>query len=110
VADDVHAEGLEAFQIKSLRVLRGGLDDRLELVVVLEAVGVLAVSPVGRPPRRLDVSGLPRLGPKRLEESRPVKRPRALLEVVRLDNEAAPLGPEVLEGKDDLLEIHRTLL
>ena len=58
----VNAEGFERLEVEFLRVSRVGLEDDLILGVELEAVGVLAVTPVIGADRRLDVRHVPRLG------------------------------------------------
>ena len=68
VLEGVDAKGLQAPQVELLHVLRRGLQHDLELVVLVEAVGVLAVAAVGGPPRRLDVGDVPRLGAERPEK------------------------------------------
>src|SRR6185437_924879 len=60
VPPGVDAERREAAEIERLAVGGGRLQDDLELVVMLQPVGVLAIAPVGRPARGLDIGGLPR--------------------------------------------------
>ena len=91
-------------QVHVLDVGRRGLDDHLVLVVVAEAVGVLAVAPVGGPHGRLDVGGAPGTRVKTAQERRGVEGPGAHLGVVRLDDDAALTLPEGLQPADDLLE------
>jgi hypothetical protein len=100
----VDADGLEAAQVKVLEVGRARLDDHLELVVVLEPVGVLAVAPVRGPPRRLDVGRGPGARAQRPQRGGRVKGPRAHLHVVGLQERAALARPVGLEAQDDLLE------
>ncbi len=100
----VDAEGLERLEVEFLRVAGVGLEDDLVLVVQLEAVGVLAVAPIIRADRRLDVRHVPRLGPEHAQEGGRVHRPCADLGVVRLGDQASVRRPEVLECEDDFLE------
>src|SRR5581483_9130273 len=76
----------------------------LVLVVMLEAVGIVAVAPVLGTPRRLHVRRLPGLGPDRTQEARGVEGARAHLHVVRLHEHAALLVPVPLELEDQFLE------
>ncbi len=45
----IDADGIERLQVEVLQVLRARLQDDLELIVMLQAVGVFAVAPVLRP-------------------------------------------------------------
>ena len=67
----VEADRGERLEVEVLEVRRRRLDDHLELVIVLQPVGVLAVAPVVRPPRRLDIGRLPRPRPERPQASSP---------------------------------------
>ena len=100
----VDAEGFERLEIEFLRVARVGLEDDLILGVQLEAVGVLAVTPVVGADRRLDVRHVPRLGSEHAQEGGRVHRPCADLGVVRLGDQASVRGPEVLKFEDDFLK------
>src|SRR6185295_2893163 len=66
----IDADPGERLQIKLLNVSRRRLQDRLELVIVLQPVRVLAVATVLRTARGLHVSGLPRLRPERAQSRR----------------------------------------
>ncbi len=94
----------ERAEVKLLQVRRRRLEDHLKLVVVLQPVGVLAVAAVLRPARRLHIGGLPRLRPERAQGRRRVKGARAHLHVVGLQDHAALVGPEALQGEDEALE------
>ena len=106
----VDADGVEALQIEVLDVGRRRLQDHLELVIVLEAVRVLAVAAVLRAPRRLDVGGAPGLRPQRAQSGRRVEGRRPHLHVVRLEDDAALIGPEALKLQDQVLEGGRGLM
>ena len=80
------------------------LEDDLELVVLVQAVRVLAVAAVGGPPRRLHVRDLPRLGTEHAQERLRVHGARADLGVPGLVDQAAALRPVLLERGHDLLE------
>ncbi len=81
-----------------------GLEDDLELVVHLQAVGVLAVAPIIRADGGFDVGDFPRLGAEDAQEGGRVHGAGADLGVVGLPDEAAFFGPEILQFKDDGLE------
>ena len=92
----VDAEGFERLEVEFLRVSRVGLEDDLILGMQLEAVGVLAVTPVIGADRRLDVRHVPRLGSEHAQEGGRVHRPCAHLGVVGLCDQASVRCPEVL--------------
>ncbi len=68
VRPQVDAAGLEALEIQRLHIVGRRLQDDLELLMLEEAVGVLAEAPVGRPPRRLHVRDIPRRRPEHAQE------------------------------------------
>ena len=80
------------------------LEDDLVLVVVLQAVRVVAVAAVLRAAARLHVRRLPRLGPERAQERRRVAGAGADLHVVGLQQRAALAVPVFLQAEDQLLE------
>ena len=57
----IDAERRETAEIQILAVGRRRLQDHLKLVIMLQPVRVFAVAAVGRPARRLDIGGAPRL-------------------------------------------------
>ena len=61
---EVDADRAERAEVEVEHVLRRRLEDHLVLEVLLEAERVLAVAAVGRADARLDVRGLPRIGPR----------------------------------------------
>ena len=91
-------------QVDLLRVQGRRLEDDLKLVVVLEAVRVLAVPAVRGAARRLDVRDPPGLRPQDAEEGGGVERSRADLDIVRLLDETSFPGPERLQGDDNILK------
>ena len=91
-------------QVDLLRVKGRRLEDDLKLVVVLEAVRVLAVPAVRGAARRLDVRDPPGLRPQDAEEGGGVERSRADLDIVRLLDETSFPGPERLQGEDNILK------
>ena len=97
---------VEARQIELLAVGRRRLQDHLELVIVLQPVGVLAVAAVGRPARGLDIGGAPRLGPERAQRRRRMKGAGAHLDIIGLQDHAALPRPEILQLEDQRLKAH----
>ena len=100
----IDAEVAEAPEIKVLGVLGRRLEDDLELVIVLKAVGILAVAPVGGPPRWLNVGRLPRPRTKRAQRRRRVEGAGAHFHVIGLKDRAPLFGPEALQLEDQMLE------
>ena len=93
----VYPYGFKAFKVKLLDIWRGRLHYYLELVVVLEAVWVFAVSSIGRTPGRFDVGNIPGLRTQDLQEGRRIKCPGPDLYVIRLAYETSFFCPVALE-------------
>src|SRR5271155_1281822 len=104
VQAEIDANRRQAREIKVLTVRRRRLQDYLELVILLQSVGVLAVAAVGRAARRLDIGRPPRFGSQRAQSSRRMESAGADLDVVRLQDYAALLRPEVLQVENQRLE------
>ena len=100
----VDADGFERLQIQLNRVAGIGLEDDLELVMQLEAVGVLAVAPIVRADGGFHVGHVPGLGAQHAQEGGRVHRAGAHLGVIGLADQAALAGPELLELQDDGLK------
>ena len=109
VGRGIDAERAQAAEVEVLDVGRRRLQDHLELLVLVEAVRVLAVAAVGGPARGLHVGDAPGLGAEHAQEGLGVHGPRAHLRVPGLVDEAAAIGPVVLEGEHDLLQRHRAV-
>ena len=88
----------EALQVEILEVRRRRLHDHLELVVVLQPVGVLAVAAILGPARGLHVGGVPGLGAERAQGGGRMEGAGAHLHVVGLQDDAALLAPELLQA------------
>ena len=101
----VNADGAHGFQIQILKARRRWLHDDLELVVALQAVGVVAVTAVGGAARRLHIGGIPRLRADGVEEGGGVEGARAHFHIIGLHDDAALLRPEALQGENHLLKI-----
>ena len=104
VLREIEAQHLERAQVELEDVRGRGLQHDLELVVLMQAVRILSVAPILRPPRRLHVRGPPGLRPQRAQERGGVRCSSADLDVVRLQQRAALPTPIVLKGENNLLE------
>jgi hypothetical protein len=102
----IDAEAAQRVEIELEDVLRRGLHDHLELVVVLQAIGILAVAAVGGAAGGFDVGDVPGLGAEHPQEGGGVEGAGPLLHVVGLLDDAALFGPIVLQGKDQVLKGH----
>ena len=89
----IDADGGERLQIEVLQVRRRRLQDHLELVIVLQPVGIFAVAAILRPPRRLHIGGVPGFRPERAQRGRRMKGARAHFHVVGLQDHAALIRP-----------------
>ncbi len=87
----------ETREVELLAVCRRRLEDYLELIEVLQPVGVFAVTAIGRPARRLDVGGTPGLRSKRAQRGRRMEGAGADLDIIRLQDYAALFRPEALQ-------------
>ena len=103
----VEADGPEAVQVEVQDVVGRGLHDHLVLVVVLQAVGVLAVAAVGGAAGGLDVGHVPGLRPQGPQEGGGVKGAGPHLDIVRLHDEATLIRPKALQGDEQFLKGHR---
>ena len=100
----VQANGGQRTQVELLGVDRRGLDEHLELIVVLHAVGILAVAAVGGTAAGLRIAGAPLGGTERAQRGRGMEGTGTDLGVVGLHNNATLLAPVLLEAQDDVLE------
>ena len=100
----VQANGGQRTQVELLGVDRRGLDKHLELIVVLHAVGILAVAAVGGTAAGLRIAGAPLGGTERAQRGRGMEGTGTDLGVIGLHNDAALLAPVLLEAQDDVLE------
>ena len=98
---------LQRLQIELLNILRRGLQDHLQLHVLEQPVGILAVASVRRTPRRLHVRDLVRLRSQHAQERFRSHGAGADLNVVGLLQHASALGPKSLQAQDEFLERER---
>jgi hypothetical protein len=103
----VDADRGERFEIELLQVLRRRLHDHLELVIVLQAIGVLAVAPILGTARGLHIGRLPGFRAERAQGRGGMKSAGADFHVVRLQDHAALLGPITLKDQNQGLERFR---
>jgi hypothetical protein len=100
----VEADRGQRLQVDLLRVAGIRLEDDLVLVVLLKAVGVLGVAAVVRADGGLDIRHVPGLGAEHAQEGGGVHGARAHLAIVRLPDDGAAAGPELLQSQDHGLE------
>jgi hypothetical protein len=100
----IDAEPDQAFKVQFLYILRMGLQDHLELIIVLHPVGVLAVTAIGRPARRLYIGGAPGLGTEYTQKGGWMEGTCTDLNIVGLMNDAALRSPVILQGQYKLLK------
>ena len=100
----VDADRLQRTEIALEDVGRRRLQDRLELIVVLQPHRVLAVAAVTGTTRGLHIGRVPGLRTERAQGRRRVEGARAHLHVEGLEDQAALGRPIVLQGEDEFLE------
>ncbi len=103
----VDAARLEGLQIEVLHLVGRGLEDHLELVVLEQAIRVLAKPSVVGPPRRLNVGDAPMRRTEHAQQRLGMRGAGADFEVQGLLNQAAIGGPELLQLEDEVLEGQR---
>ena len=100
----IEAQGFERAQIQLQDVVGRRLQNNLELVVVLQAVGVLAIAAVLRAAAGLHIGCLPGLGADGAQKGRGVRGTGADFHVIGLEQCTALFGPVGLQFQNDLLE------
>ena len=100
----IEPQGFERAQVQLQDVVGRGLEDHLELVVVLQAVGVLAIAAILGAAAGLHVGGLPGLWADGAQEGGGVRSAGADFHVIGLEQCAAVFGPVGLQFQNDLLE------
>ena len=100
----VDADGLQALEVQLDGVAGIGLQDDLQLVVLLHAIGIVTETAVVGANARLDVGHIPRLRAQDAQHGGRVHRARAHLDVVGLPDEAVLFAPEVEQAQDHFLE------
>ena len=100
----VNSDLLEALQVKLDHVLGRGLEDHLQLHVLVQAIGILAVAPVRRAPAGLDVCHAVRSPAQNPEKRFRAHCPRTDLAIERLLDDATLACPVRLQTHDDVLK------
>ena len=93
---EVNADRGERFEVEFLHVLRRRLQDDLQLEVLEQAVGILAVTAVGGTARGLHVRDPIRIGPEHAQKRLRRHGARADFDVVGLLQDRSALGKESL--------------
>ena len=107
VQRSVDADGAVAFQHQGLGIGRARFHNDLVLIIVLQAVGVFAVTAVAGAAAGLHVGGAPWLGPEGTQRGGGVEGAGAHFQVVRLQDDAALRRPKGVQAQDKLLETWR---
>ena len=102
----IDAEAFQRCQIQLLNIVRRRLHNHLELMMLVEAVRVVAIAAIRRAAARLHIGDMPGLRPQHAQEGRRVHRAGTLLHIVGLRQDAALLRPKLLQGQDDFLIVH----
>ncbi len=102
----VKPEAGEALEIEILDIGGRRLDHHLKLVVMLEPVGVFAITAIGRPPRGLDIGGFPRFRTQGPQQGGGMEGACPHFHVIRLLQRATLFRPESAEFENDILKIH----
>ncbi len=103
----IDAQAPEAVEVKILNVHGRGLHDNLELVVMLQPVGIFAVAAILGAARGLYIGHIPRLGPEAPEKGCLVKCARPDFHVIGLLQHAVFIGPVGLKGQYHFLKRHK---
>ena len=104
VLGEVDADGGEGAEVLIDDVGGRGLEDDLELLVLVEAIGIFAVAAVGGSAAGLDVGDALGVGAEDAEEGFRGHGAGADFDVVGFGDDAAAVGPIFLEGEDGVLE------
>ena len=100
----VDTDVAQRIQIQLLDIGRVRLEHHLELIIMLQTVGVLAIAAIGRAAAGLHIGRVPDFRADRAQEGGRVEGACTYLHVVGLQDYAALLRPEGLQGKDQALE------
>ena len=100
----IDANGLKRLEIELLHVDRRRLQNELELGVLEEPVGILAVAAVGGAARGLRVADLVGLGAEDAQKRLRRHGAGADFDVVGLLENASALGPEGLQAEEQFLK------
>ena len=106
----IDTEASQGVQVELQDVRWGGLHDHLELIIVLEPVGVFAVAAVGGAAGGFHIGHVPRFGAKNPEKGGGIEGAGPLFGVIGLLDDASLLGPVSLQGEDKVLKGQRMIL
>src|SRR5690606_36663540 len=103
----VDPDGAQRTQVLVDDVEGTRLEHHLKLVVVLPAVGVVAIAPVLGSTARLDPRGMERLRPQAAQKGRGIEGRGTLFGVVRLGDEAIAVAPVLLQREYEISEVQK---
>ena len=89
-----------------LDIVRAWLADDLELMMLVQAVRVVAIAAVSRAARRFDIGNVPRFRPERAQEGSRVHGPCPFFYIIRFIDDTALRRPKALQCKYHVLKIH----
>ena len=101
----VNAHGFQGAQVDLLGVSWVRLEDDLELVVQLHAIGIFAIATVIGSHRGFYIAYIPGLRSKHAQSGSRIHRTGPHLSIVGLPDQTALLIPEVLQGHEDGLKV-----
>ena len=104
VHSGVDAQFAQAVEVEFLEVFRRRFEGDLELVIVLQTVGVVTVAAVFRAAAGLYIGGKPRLGAECAQAGGGMAGTGAHFHIKGLDYGAAFIGPEGLQFENNLLK------
>src|SRR6266849_4964869 len=100
----VDAQGRETLQIDILHILRRGFEDHLKLEMLVQAIGILTIAPVGGPTAGLHITDSIGMRSENAEERFRVHGARAHFDIIRLLKNAALPPPELREFQNQILK------
>src|SRR5690554_2442746 len=100
----IDSQPLQGAQVEFLDVVGGRLKYSLELVVVLQAVGVFTIAAISGAAAWLHIGRAPGLGADGAQECTGVEGAGTYLQVQWLHDDTALFGPVLLQGQDQSLE------
>ena len=100
----VDADGVQTAEIEANEVSGAGLQDHLELVIMLQPIGVFAITTIRRPAAGLHITGVPVIRAQAAQRGGRVEGARAHFEIERLQDYAPLIAPILLEREDHRLE------
>ena len=108
---EIDADGFEAAEILFEHVIGRRLQDDLELLMLVEAVGIFAVAAVGGAAAGLHVRHFIRFGAEDAQEGFGRHGAGADFEIMRFLDDGATVGPVVLQLEDCVLKgVHRVFV